>query len=189
MAFQSDRISINKDFSSGYFLDVSGNINIDGSLYFNNQLFTPNSGTVTSVKASVPTGLTVSGTPITTDGSIIITYESGYSISTDASKGKWQSAYTHSTTIGNPHGVSKSDVSLGNVDNVKQIPDASFGVAFGTATLDGGGKVPVTQLPYNLMEYKGNWNPVTNTPILSDSDPSSYQGNVYICTQSASRNR
>lgn len=189
MAFQSDRISINKDFSTGYFLDVSGNINIDGSLYFNNQLFTPNSGTVTSVKASVPAGLTVSGIPITTDGSITITYESGYSISTDASKGQWQSAHAHSIlTSGNPHGVTKSDVSLGNVDNVKQIPDASFGVAFGTATLDGGGKVPGTQLPYNLMEYKGTWNVITNVPSLSDSDPSSYQGNVYICSNSGSRN-
>jgi len=189
MSFQSDQISVNKEFSSTYKLDVSGNINIDGSLYFNDVQFIPNSGTVTSVDVSVPIGLSVSGThPITTLGTLNIEYQSGYSISTDASKANWNDAHTHSLLeFGNPHKVTKSDVSLGNVLNVRQVADASVGVAFGVATLDGGGKVPATQLPYNLMEYKGNWNPLTNDPLLSNSDPSSYQGNVYICTQSASR--
>jgi hypothetical protein len=41
-------------------------------------------GTVTSVALSVPTGLTVTGSPITTSGTIAIAYTSGYSIPTDA---------------------------------------------------------------------------------------------------------
>lgn len=42
-------------------------------------------GTVTSVDATVPTGLTVSGVPITTSGTIAIALQSGYVIPTTAS--------------------------------------------------------------------------------------------------------
>lgn len=52
------------------------------------------SGTVTSVAASVPTGLTVSGSPITTSGTLAITYTSGYSIPTTSSQANWDTAYT-----------------------------------------------------------------------------------------------
>jgi hypothetical protein len=49
------------------------------------------------------------------------------------------------------------------------IADLSFaGAASGVATLDGSGKVPLSQLPSTLMEFKGNWNPNTNTPVLVD---------------------
>ena len=49
------------------------------------------------------------------------------------------------------------------------VGDLSFaGSANGVATLDGGGKVPLSQLPSTLMEFKGNWNPNTNTPTLVD---------------------
>ena len=42
------------------------------------------------------------------------------------------------------------------------------GVANGYASLDSGGKVPVSQLPNSLMEFLGNWNASTNTPTLAD---------------------
>jgi len=49
------------------------------------------------------------------------------------------------------------------------VGDLSFaGSANGVATLDGGGKVPLSQLPSTLMEFKDNWNPNTNTPTLVD---------------------
>ena len=51
-------------------------------------------GTVTSVAASVPTGLTVSGSPITSSGTLAITYTSGYSIPTTASQTNWDTGYT-----------------------------------------------------------------------------------------------
>lgn len=47
----------------------------------------------------------------------------------------------------NPHGVTKTQVGLGKVDNVKQIPSSEKGVANGVATLDAKGKVPITQIP------------------------------------------
>ena len=49
---------------------------------------TANTGTVTSVSASVPTGLSVSGGPITTSGTLAFTWSAGYQAytSTEASK-------------------------------------------------------------------------------------------------------
>jgi len=51
------------------------------------------SGTVTSVAISLPTGLDVSGSPITTSGTFAITFASGYSIPTTTKQGQWDTAY------------------------------------------------------------------------------------------------
>lgn len=53
-------------------------------------------GTVTSVGISVPTGLSVDNTPITSSGTIAISMEEGYSIPTDAKQGQWDAAFEHS---------------------------------------------------------------------------------------------
>ncbi len=50
-------------------------------------------GTVTSVAASVPTGFTVSGSPITSTGTLAITYSAGYALPTTASQTNWDTAY------------------------------------------------------------------------------------------------
>lgn len=51
------------------------------------------SGTVTSVGLSVPTGLTVTDSPITTSGTLAVTFTSGYSIPTTAKQENWDTAY------------------------------------------------------------------------------------------------
>lgn len=51
-------------------------------------------GTVTSVAMTVPTGLSVSGTPITSTGTLAVTFAAGYSIPTNASQTNWDTAYT-----------------------------------------------------------------------------------------------
>jgi hypothetical protein len=51
------------------------------------------------------------------------------------------------------------------------------GVANGYASLDGGGKVPIAQLPNSIMEFQGNWNATTNTPTLADGTGNT--GDVY----------
>lgn len=56
--------------------------------------YTSNAGTVTSVGITVPTGLSVSGSPITTSGSFNITFSTGYSIPTTASQTNWNTAYS-----------------------------------------------------------------------------------------------
>ena len=51
------------------------------------------SGSVTEVAMTVPTGLTVSGTPITTSGTLAVSLQSGYSIPTTSSQSNWNTAY------------------------------------------------------------------------------------------------
>lgn len=52
------------------------------------------SGTVTSVGMTVPTGLTVSGSPITSSGTLAVTYSAGYAIPTTAKQTNWDTAYS-----------------------------------------------------------------------------------------------
>jgi hypothetical protein len=53
------------------------------------------------------------------------------------------------------------------------------GNANGYASLDNQGKVPISQLPSSIMEYKGTWNASTNTPTLANGTGDT--GDVYIC--------
>lgn len=50
-------------------------------------------GTVTSVSLTVPTGLTVSGSPITSSGTLAVSFDTGYSIPTTSSQSNWNTAY------------------------------------------------------------------------------------------------
>ena len=52
------------------------------------------SGTVTSVAMSVPTGLAISGSPVTTTGTLALAYASGYEIPTTAKQTEWDTAYS-----------------------------------------------------------------------------------------------
>ena len=53
-------------------------------------------GTVTSVGLSVPTGLNISGSPVTSSGTLAVSFASGYSIPTTAKQTQWDAAYTYS---------------------------------------------------------------------------------------------
>lgn len=55
---------------------------------------TNGAGTVTSVDMTVPTGLAVSGNPVTSSGTLAVTFASGYSIPTTTSQTNWDTAYT-----------------------------------------------------------------------------------------------
>lgn len=57
------------------------------------------SGTVTSVAASVPTGLTISGSPVTTSGTLAIALDTGYVIPTQAALDAKQPLDSDLTTI------------------------------------------------------------------------------------------
>lgn len=43
-----------------------------------------------------------------------------------------------------------------------------YGLANGFATLDVDGKLPASQLPLSVMEYKGTWSAATNVPALAN---------------------
>jgi hypothetical protein len=57
-------------------------------------------GTVTSVGFTTPTGLTISGSPITTSGTLTLGFTAGYSIPTTANQTNWSTAYTWVNTNG-----------------------------------------------------------------------------------------
>lgn len=48
------------------------------------------------------------------------------------------------------------------------ISSTLIGAANGIASLDGSGKVPLSQLPVTGMQYKGTWDASSNTPSLTD---------------------
>lgn len=60
------------------------------------------------------------------------------------------------------------------------------GIANGYASLDSGGKIPATQLPNSVMEFKGAWDASTNTPTLANGTGNA--GDVYRCSVAGSVN-
>jgi hypothetical protein len=66
-----------------------------------------------------------------------------------------------------------------------KINNSEKGAANGVATLDGGGKVPVSQLPNSIMEYQGVYNATTNSPVLVDGTGNT--GDVYRVTVAGTR--
>ncbi|MEI6092790.1 MAG: hypothetical protein WCQ47_03810, partial [bacterium] len=59
------------------------------------------------------------------------------------------------------------------------VSSVPLGAANGVATLDSGGKVPVSQLPSSVVTYLGTWNAATNTPTLTNGVGDA--GDMYIC--------
>ena len=57
------------------------------------QGYSTGSGSVTSVAMSVPTGFSVSGSPITSSGTLSLRFASGYSLPTTAKQSNWDAAY------------------------------------------------------------------------------------------------
>lgn len=57
------------------------------------------SGTVTSVAQTVPTGFTISGSPVTTSGTLAISYDTGYEGFKTASSTQYNAAYASTTAL------------------------------------------------------------------------------------------
>ena len=57
------------------------------------QGYSTGSGSVTSVAMSVPTGFSISGSPITSSGTLSLRFASGYSLPTTAKQNNWDTAY------------------------------------------------------------------------------------------------
>ena len=68
----------------------------------------------------------------------------------------------------------------GFTNDVGFITFSDKGAANGVASLDSAGKIPIAQLPSGVFEYKGTWNPSTNTPTLSDG--TGVAGYIYQCS-------
>ena len=76
----------------------------------------------------------------------------------------WNTAYSHSQSTGNPHGTTKGDVGLGNVDNTSDInkPVSTAQAAADTAALNAA-KAYADGLVVGLLDDRGNYNASVNT--------------------------
>ncbi len=71
---------------------------------------------VTSVSMTTPTGLSVSGSPITSSGTLALSLTSGYAIPLTSSQTNWDAAYTNRiTSASSPLSISSNALSLGTV--------------------------------------------------------------------------
>ena len=75
-----------------------------------------NSGTVTSVGLSAPTGFSVTNSPITTSGTLALGFASGYSLPTDASQATWNTAYNRSLLSAAVTGTTTKTLTLNQQD-------------------------------------------------------------------------
>jgi len=147
-------------------------------------------GTVTSVAMTVPTGLSVSGSPITNSGTFGVTYTAGYSIPTNASQATWDTAYNErlqwdggstnlvsatgrtslgGTTVGqnfftltNPSAITFPRI---NVDNSVSALDAT---AFRTAIGSGTGDGTITSVSGTALQITSNGTPAVTLAIASN---------------------
>lgn len=95
--------------TSSQFLKADGSV--DSTAY--------GAGTVTSVSASVPTGFAIGGSPITTSGTLAISFALGYSLPTDAKQTQWDTAYTNRiTSASSPLSITANVISIAQATNV-----------------------------------------------------------------------
>ena len=104
-------------YDNSNYVPTSTTISINGVSYdlSSNRSWTiaTSSGTVTSVAATVPTGFAISGSPITTSGTLAITFALGYSLPTDAKQTQWDTAYSNRITSASlPLSISANAISI-----------------------------------------------------------------------------
>jgi hypothetical protein len=169
-------------------------------------------GTVTSVALTAPSIFSVAGSPITSSGTLALTYSgtalpvanggSGATTLTGYVKGNGTSAFTASSTVPSTDITGLGTMSTQNANSVSitggsisgttvsgYIPTTDRGIANGVASLDGSGTVPVSQLPaavLGALSYQGTWNASTNTPTLTSSTGT--KGYYYVVNVAGSTN-
>ena len=93
-------------------------------------------------------------------------------------KGAGTSAFTAAATIPNT-----------DITGLGTASTKDAGAALGVATLDAGGKVPVSELPaavLGALSYQGTWNASTNTPTLTSSTGT--KGYYYVVSVAGNTN-
>jgi hypothetical protein len=81
--------------------------------------------------------------------------------------------------------IAESQVTNLVTDLASKIPSTEKGANSGVATLDSGGKIPLTQLPDSILgqvTYMGTWNAAMNSPTLANPPATTTLGDYYIVT-------
>ena len=82
-------------------------------------------GTVTSVAMTVPTGLSISGSPITGSGTLALSLAAGYSIPTTANQTNWSTAYSWGDHASAGYASSSHNHTLDSLSNVTITTNAA----------------------------------------------------------------
>ena len=143
-----------------------------------------NTGTVTSVAMTVPTGLSIAGSPITSSGTLAVTFASGYSIPTNASQTTWDTAYTNRITSLTTTGTSGAATLTSNVLNIPQYQAALTNPITGTGT---SGQVAYFNGTTSITsEADFFWDSTNNRLGIGTNDP---QSSIHIIEPTAARIR
>ncbi len=121
------------------------------------------SGTVTSVDLSVPTGLSVSGNPVTTSGTLAISFSSGYAIPTTAKQTEWDTAYTDRLkwdggSTGLDAATARTSLGLVIGTNVQAYDADLAGIASATLSSAGFLKTNGSGVYSTVTDSSSNWN-------------------------------
>ena len=116
-------------------------------------------GTVTSVAMTTPTGLTVTGSPITTAGTLAVGLQSGYSIPTTASQATWNTAYNDSIVSAAVTGVQTKTLTLNQQDGGTITASWSdYDTAPVTSVFGRTGAITAQSGDYNTLQVTENTN-------------------------------
>jgi len=164
-------------------------------------IFTDKFGSIYPLSSSVALGDRIK----VRRGTSLYNIQPGSSIFRDAPTGSGD-ATSNQVVLGSDSRLTNSRTSLAHSHSIddtyllqseldKRIRTSSIAVANGVASLDGFGKVPLSQIADKLLEqvlYIGTWNPVSNTPFLSDvlgiNQASLVKGNYYVATAAGTVN-
>jgi len=141
-----------------------------------------NSGTVTSVGLSAPTGFSVTGSPVTSSGTLALAFAVGYSLPTTASQTNWDTAYTNRITS------ATSPLSItSNVISISQATTSTSGYLSSTDWNTFNNKQNALTNPVTgtgTATYLAKWNTsgtsLTNSIIDDDGTNASISGNLYL---------
>lgn len=170
------------------FVKISGTtISYDNSTYYlasNPSGYTNNTGTVTSLGLTLPTGLSVTPASITTSGTFAVTYSTGYAIPTTASQTNWDTAYTNRITSITTTGSSGAATLISNTLNVPNYTLSGLGGQPLNSNLTSVSGLTFASTSFVKMTASGTFALDTNTYYLS-SNPSNYTSNLGTITSVA----